>query len=121
MPRLELVRGDVVFVDLAGALGAEKQGVRPCVVVQNNGGNRASPLTIVAPITDARQAKGYPQQVSLAASDLGLGGKDSVVECGHLRAIDRDSRIADESRVWCQLSDDLMKRVDAAIRASLAL
>ena len=121
MPRLELVRGDVVYVDLAGAVGAEKQGVRPCLVVQNNGGNRGSPLTIVAPITDARQWKGYPQQVPLSATDLGLDGKDSVIECGHLRAIDRDARIAASATVWCHLTERIMDRVDAAIRASLAL
>ena len=63
MPKLPLVRGDVVFVDLAGADGNEKHGRRPCVVVGNDGGNRVSPLTIVALSTETsesttRQASG---------------------------------------------------------------
>lgn len=121
-PRLELVRGDVVEVDLAGAKGVEKQKVRPCLVVQNNRGNRASPMTIIVPITDAvGQDKGYAQQVVVAAKDLGPGAKDSVIECGHLRTIDRDERIAEGTSVWCHLSKDVMDRVDKALRASLAV
>lgn len=47
---IPLVRGDIVLVDLRGAEGGEKKndkllGARPCVVVQNDGGNRGSPLT----------------------------------------------------------------------------
>ena len=76
MPEVALVRGDVVFVDLTGAVGTEKQGRRPCVVIQNDGGNRVSPLTIVAPLTDsAHQGRRYPQQVLVDATELGDGGK----------------------------------------------
>ncbi len=121
MPRVPLNRGDVVFVDLRGAEGGEKQGPHPCLVVQNDGGNRLSPLTIVAPITDARQFKGYPQQVRVGAKDLGPNGKDSVVECGHIRSIDRDARIDDTKGVWCHLPEGVMSQVDKALRSSLAL
>src|SRR5690606_37782667 len=71
VPAVPLRRGDVVYVDLKGAIGVEKQKTRPCVVVQNDGGNRASPMTIVAPITDEDQFKGYAQQVLVEAHELG--------------------------------------------------
>ena len=94
---IPIARGDIISVDLQGAQGGEKgndatSGARPCVVVQNNGGNGGSPLTIVAPITDAGQYKGYPQQVEVTAAELAAiapTAKDSIVECGHLRTIDR--------------------------------
>jgi mRNA interferase MazF len=121
MPKLSLVRGDVVYVDLSGATGGEKHGVRPCLVVQNDQGNQVSPLTIIAPITDAAQYKGYPMQVVVKASDLRPDAKDSVIEGGHLRSIDRDARIDSKIGVWCHLSDDVMAQVDEALRASLAL
>ena len=121
VPKLPLVRGDVVYVDLSGAAGNEKQGRRPCVVVGNDGGNRVSPLTIVAPITDSGQYKGYPMQVLISAADLGPGAKDSIIECGHLRTIDRDVRIDHGTGVWRHLSDEIMGRVDDALRASLGL
>lgn len=121
VPAVPLRRGDVVYVDLKGAIGVEKQKTRPCVVVQNDGGNRASPMTIVAPITDEDQFKGYAQQVLVEAHELGPGGKRSVIECGHLRTIDRDRRISQTQGVVAHLSETTMARVDGALRASLAL
>lgn len=123
MPQIEIARGDVVQVDLSGAIGGEKQndrlsGLRPCVVVQNNGGNRGSPLTIVAPLTDDAQYKGYPQQVKVTAAELGPWGKDSIIECGHLRSIDRDRRIKQNLG---PVAEGVMDRVDAALKSSLGL
>lgn len=118
MAKIDLKRGDIVYADLRGAEGGEKQGVRPCLVVQNDVGNAHSPLTIVAPITDQRQLKHLPVQVPVAAADLGVWAKDSVIECGHLRAIDRDARI---QRLAGHLPDHVMQAVDAAIRISLGL
>ena len=112
---------DVVYVDLSGAMGVEKQKTRPCLVVQNDGGNRASPMTIIVPITDMEQYKGYPQQVVVQASELGPDGKDSVIECGHLRTIDRDLRVDAMRGVVAHVSDQTLARVDAALRSSLAL
>jgi mRNA interferase MazF len=121
MAKLAIRRGDVVLVDLVGAIGVEKRKVRPCVVVQNDGGNAGSPMTIVAPLTDVGAYKGYPMQVVVDARELGPGGKESVVECGHLRAIDRDYRIEYDQGVLAHLADDTMRKVDAALMASLGL
>ena len=118
MPKIGVTRGDVVFVDLRGAEGGEKRGSRPCVVIQNDTGNAHSPLTIVAPITDQRQDKKLPVQVAVAAAELGTGGKDSVIELGHIRTIDRDLRI---ERTVCRLSGATMAKIDTAIKVSLGL
>lgn len=123
MPDIAIVRGDIVLVDLSGALGGEKQndkslGARPCVVVQNDGGNKGSPLTIVAPLTDESQYKGYPQQVKASAAELGENGKDSIIECGHLRSIDRGKRI---KKNLGTVTPAVLARIDAALKASLGL
>ena len=118
MANVEIRRGDIVYVDLRGAEGGEKQGVRPCVVVQNDTGNTYSPLTIVAPITDQRQMKHLPVQVPVSAADLGDWAKDSVIECGHLRTIDRDARIRE---VVGHLPDHVMQAIDKAIRISVGV
>ena len=123
MAEIDLVRGDIVLVDLSGAVGGEQKndadsGVRPCLVVQNDGGNKASPLTIVAAIADARQYKGYPQQVLATGAELGPGGKDSVILLGHLRTIDRDQRI---KKYLARAAPAVMTRVDAALKSSLGL
>lgn len=118
MLTIPIRRGDVVYVDLRGAEGTEKQGARPCVVVQNDVGNKFSPLAIVVPITDQRQDKQLPVQVLVSATALGAWAKDSVIECGHLRTIDRGARI---TRVVGHLDAAAMAKVDDALRVSLGL
>ncbi len=123
MANIKIKRGDVVLVNLRGALGVEKQNdvtidARPCLVIQNDVGNAVSPLTIVAPLTGMDQFKNYPIQVAVTATELGPGANDSVVECGHLRSIDRDQRI---TKVLGTLSSAAMTRVDSALRVSIGL
>ena len=111
-------RGDIVMVDLRGSEGNEKLGTRPCIVVQNDVGNSVSPLTIVVPLTDARQDKRLPVQVGVLTADLPFSGsKDSVVECGHIRTIDK-SRIS--ASLGC-VSSVVLARIDSALRVSLSL
>ena len=95
-----------------------ERGKRPCLVIQHNTGNQHSPLTIVAPLTDKRQDKSLPVQVLVVAAELGLDGKDSVIELGHIRVLDRDRRL---DRVVGHSSDATLARVDTAIRVSLGL
>ena len=121
--RIAVKRGDIVEVDLSGAVGGEKMNdpassARPCVVIQNDRGNTVSPLTIVVPLNNMTQAKCLPIQVIVTAAELGPGGRDSVVECGHIRSIDGDARI--KQRLG-SLSPDAMRRVDKAIKTSLGL
>ncbi len=78
-------------------------------------------MTIVVPITDIPQYKGYPQQVMVPGGELGHNGKDSVIECGHLRTIDRDLRIDAGQGVIAHVSDKTLGKVDAALRSSLSL
>lgn len=114
-------RGDVVWVDLAGAQGTEKQKKRPCVVVQNDAGNARSPLTVVVPLTDVKAYREYPMQVFIPAEQLGEGLKDSIVDCGHIRSIDKARRIDARRGVVAKLPAETMQKIDAALRATLGL
>lgn len=42
---------EIYMVDLGENVGSEQNGYRPCVILQNDKGNRFSTTTIVAPIT----------------------------------------------------------------------
>ena len=44
-------RGEVYLVNFDPTVGAEIKKTRPALVIQNNVGNRYSPVTIVAAIT----------------------------------------------------------------------
>ena len=119
---ISLRRGDVVLVDLDGSRGTEKRNdatskSRPCVVVQNDRGNLKSPLTIVVPLTDAKQFKDYREQVFVTAAELGSGGKDSVIECGHVRSIDRNRIL----KPLGHIDPIVLPRLDRALKASLGL
>lgn len=112
-------RGDIVLVDLRGSEGREKAGIRPCVVVQRDVWNRATTVTIVAPLTDAQDQPLISRLVPVAAEELGiLKAKDSVVDCGQIRAVDSEARIA---RKLGTLTPNIMARVDRGLAASLGL
>lgn len=110
-------RGDVVLVNLDPAIGSEPNKSRPCVVIQNDTGNRFSPVTIVAAITDqANVPKRYPVDVPVRKGEGGLT-KDSVVQCNLIRCVD-GRRIME---TWGRLRPQTMQDVDRALRISLAL
>lgn len=48
-------RGDIVLVDLPRISGSIQYGKRPCVIVQNDVGNRFSTLTMVVPLTSSKK------------------------------------------------------------------
>ena len=116
MALLEIRRGDVVVVRLDPTRGAEKRGTRPCLVVQNDMGNRHSPLTIVVPVTDAAGKRVYPFQALLHKGEGGLK-KGSIAACDQVRVIAR-TRITAH---WGSLPPARMAEVDQALRRSLAL
>ena len=113
----ELKRGDVVLVNLDPAKGAEKKKTRPCLVIQNDTGNKFSPLTIVAVITSQKEiGKKYPTDVWV---DKGEGGLDypSVIQCDQIRTIDKN-RIIDK---FGHLDTSRMEEVNKVLKISLDL
>jgi mRNA interferase MazF len=110
-------RGTILQVNLDPSVGREIMKTRPCVVVQNDIGNRNSQLTIVVPITDAEAAKSLsPIYVPVKKGEGGLV-KDSLVVCSQIRTVD-ESRLGE---VLGKLSDSTMAKVDVALKISLAL
>lgn len=113
---MEIRRGEIFLVNFEPALGREQGKIRPALVIQNDMGNKYSPLTIVAPITSKKFAKEYPTNVCVEKKDSGLD-KDSTILLNQIKTIDK-SRIIKRISVLNNLS---MKKVDLAIKVSLAL
>ncbi len=113
---MEIRRGDIVLVDFEPVRGSEQGNVRPALIIQNNIGNKYSPLTIVAPITSKKFQKLYPTNVFISNSDSKLE-KDSTILLNQIRTIDK-SRIL---RKIFSLDSFIIDRVDASIRISLGL
>jgi mRNA interferase MazF len=113
----EARRGDVFIVNLDPAKGAEKKKTRPCIVIQNDVGNRFSPLTIVAVITSQKDIKKkYPTDIWI---DKGHGGLDypSIIQCDQIRTIDKTRLL----KKLGSLGSALMKEVAKALKISLDL
>jgi mRNA interferase MazF len=110
-------RGTVLEINLDPVVGSEADKSRPCVVVQNDIGNRYSPITIVVAITGAENvARKYPVDVSVAKGEGGLT-KDSIIQCNQIRSVDEKQFV----RTLGRLSSQTMDQVDKALKISLAL
>jgi mRNA interferase MazF len=115
---VEVVRGDVIEVNLDPTVGTEIRKTRRCVVVQNDTGNKYSQRTIIVPATSAEKplSKPFPVWVSVSRADGGFT-KDAVIMCDQICAVDK-SRIV---RTCGRLSPALMEKVDKALKISLGL
>lgn len=113
---VEVRRGDIFLVNLNPTLGTEQRGVRPCLIIQNDIGNKKSPLTIIAPITSKIFTKEFPTNVFLTRQESGLD-KDSTILLNQIKTIDKIRLIKKIST----LDSTNMKRVEEAIKISLGL
>jgi mRNA interferase MazF len=108
-------RGGVWTVDFEPVVGSEQGKARPALIIQNDIGNRYSPVLIVAAVTSGERAR-FDVQVEVKAPEGGLH-HDSLVLLNQIRTIDK-RRVG---RFCGRLSERTMQRVDAAIRISLGL
>lgn len=108
-------RGDVLLIDLDPVRGSEQGKVRPAVVIQNDIANQYSPVLIVAAITSSSRAP-HPTDVEVLAPEGGLR-KDSKILLNRIRTVDK-IRVIDR---WGHLSDEIMSKVDEALKISLGL
>jgi mRNA interferase MazF len=113
---MNIKRGDILLVDLEPVKGSEQGKVRPCLVIQNDVGNKNSPTTIVVAITSQTQ-KQFPFTTLITKADSNLKN-DSVVLCNQIRTISTKERTI--SRIG-KLNSKVMNRVDNALKISLGL
>ena len=108
-------RGDIFFTRFDNATGSEQSGNRPAVVLQNDVGNFYSPTLIVATLT-SKAAKKYTQPTHCLLVNDFLS-VPSVVQAEQIFTIDK-SRVL---KFLGHLTPEEMRRVDDAVRISLAL
>ncbi len=111
-----IARGEIYLAALDPVVGSEQGGVRPVLIIQNNVGNRFSPTVIVLAITSQLGKARLPTHVEIPAQGHGLN-KDSVALAEQIRTLDK-RRLREY--LGC-LSEEVMKRVDTALKMSLEL
>jgi len=109
-------RGDILLTNLEPVVGSEQGRIRPSLVIQGNILNENSPTTIVAPITSKIYTKVYPSNVEVQSKDSGLK-INSTILLNQIKTIDKSRIIKKIGR----LNNDIMKRVNLAIKISLDL
>lgn len=115
---MQVRRGDIVIVELNPTRSSEQQGdSRPCVVVQNDKGNQASPTTIIAPFTSQYGRRTYPFEVEVLSSESVLD-KDSVADLSQVCVVDVEARV--KSNVGSVPSRKMIE-IDRALKISLGL
>ena len=113
-------RGEIRFVGLDPAVGAESARARPAVVVSNDGANTIAAalgrgVVTVVPVTSNTEVV-HPFQVMLEAASTGLS-LDSKAQAEQIRSVDV-RRIGDLAGM---VPLDLMAQIDDAIRLHLGL
>ena len=111
----QIKRGQIYYCDFSPIVGSEQGGYRPCLIIQNDIGNRYSPTTIVAIITTRKTKANLPTHIWLN-SECGLP-KESMVECEQVRTIDK-KRLKEYKG---QVSQEVMKEIDKGLKISFAI
>jgi len=106
----------VYLVSFDPTIGSEIRKTRPALVLQNDVGNRHSPLTIVAAITSQYEEPLYPTEVFLRTAEGGAR-KDSVILLNQIRSIDKRRLI----RRLGVVGSETMYKVNRALQISLGL
>ena len=113
---MQVKRGDIYYADLSPVVGSEQGGIRPVLIIQNDVGNRHSPTVICAAITSRMNKAKLPTLVEIDARRYHIV-KNSVVLLEQIRTIDKQ-RLRD---LVCHLDEEIMNKVDEAIRISFEL
>ena len=109
-------RGEIYLVCFDPTVGNEIKKTRPALVIQNDVGNRHSPITIVAAISSKFDDTLYPTEVLLTPPDGGLK-EPSVVLLNQIRSVDKQRLITRLGRI----SSGRMALVNRALLISLGL
>lgn len=110
---LIIKRGDIFFADLNPVVGSEQGRIRPGLVVQNDVGNKHSPIVVVVPIS-AADKKDLPVHFNLKAKGL---PRKSTILAEQIRTVDR-CRIKEYVG---SLDNEMMKEVDRILKISIGV
>lgn len=108
--------GEIYLVNFDRTVGSEIKKTRSAVIIQNDIGNRHSPVTIVAAITSQKGERLYPTEVPVSAKGSGLP-RDSIVVLNQIRTVDKN-RLAEKIGV---VPPDTLRAINRALALSIGL
>ena len=112
----DVKRGEIWLVNLDPTLGHEIKKQRPAIIIQNDIGNKYSPITIVAPITSQGTDKIYPTEIFLTEENSGLK-KESKALFNQIRAVDKRRLIKKVGKI----NEETIDLMNESIKISLGM
>ncbi len=115
----QIVRGDVIYVDLGQHPKSSVQsGMRPCVVVSNNRNNQYAKVLSVCPCTARISKKHVPTHVRIEPEEVrGYFEKTSVLLAEQIVTVDKRKVISKTGHI--PEDSKIMEKIDAAVRLQL--
>jgi len=110
-------RGEVYWVNLDPTVGSEADKTRPALIVSNDINNEHA-ATVTVLVLSSQLKRIYPFEVFLSKTATGLPD-DSKAMAHQIRTIDKRRLIGQP--LAPSLGDDLMERIEAAIKLHLQL
>src|SRR6266567_5889210 len=110
-------RGEIWDVNWSPGRGAEQQGIRPALIIQNDRGNGSSsyPLTIVASMS--RTERDVPLHVRIAPNEENGLTHPTDVKCEQVMTIEKTRLMRRRGRI----SSEELRQVDIALKLSFSL
>ena len=110
-------RGEIYLVSFDPTVGHEIKKTRPALIIQNDIGNRYSPLTIMAAITSRISPVPFPVEVVIEASSANGLATRSAIRLDQIRTVDRQRLI----KCLGVIDSGTLAKVDRAVQISLGL
>jgi len=109
-----LSKYDIVLMDLEPTRGAEKRGLRPCLILQSNRFNLSAIQTVaVAPITS--HLRDYIPLLTINASKENGLKKDSCVDLSQIRTMDKSRYRGTLGHLESQYHKTVMEKVSIVL------
>lgn len=109
-------RGEIRLCNLGDGNGSVQGGLRPALIIQNNLGNKYSPVVIVIPITSKTNCKAKLPTHLVLTKRMGLK-KQSLLLTEQILTINRDA----VGKKFTTLNPRIMEVVDKKIGVSINL
>ena len=113
---MDVKRGDIWLVNLDPTIGNEIKKSRPAVIIQNDLGNKLSPIILIAPLTSQHLERVNPIEVLVLCAQSGLA-KDSKALLNQIRAVDKQRLV----KRLGKMNETTLEKINDALKISFGL
>ena len=113
---MEVVRGNIVMIDLPIVGGSVQTGLRPCVIISNNKANKFSPNIIAIPLT-SRTKKPMPTHHKILPSITNGLKVESTALAEQILTVSKDCI----KKIIGMLDEQHLEKINEILKQSIGL